>query len=304
MNFNTISGGKYSFIDEPELRNIIRQAGRKNIIFVEGYDDEVIYKILDEDYLDEDYLDELYFIDTGFTVEKAISGSETTKTGNCEMVKKYLSDFVQHLPEEKRFYGVIDRDLKTDQEVKDEKNKACYDGRLFIFFERYTLENYFIEPDILCDFLTGKSASNKKLISILDKEKLKEEIIDPILICLASIAAANLTIRHFDSSKEFLNYNVPCKDIKSITVQILNKPQEHDDILLKFSNFKKQLIQNNETQKFASTKTYFSYQFNIKLQEKTRVNIQLNNHKSELARILKNKGLPREFHDLLNLIKS
>jgi len=39
LQFKITSGGKYSFIVEPELRNSIRKAGRKNIVFVELNED-------------------------------------------------------------------------------------------------------------------------------------------------------------------------------------------------------------------------------------------------------------------------
>lgn len=136
---NTISDNKYQFIDQ-NLRQVfktaVEKAGRKKILFVEGYDDEVIYRILYEN-----KLDKLYFIDISFTAE---TKPNLLATGGCEQVKKYLRDFVKHFPKDKRFYGVIDRDLKTDQEVKEEKEQLCYDGRLFIFFEAYTLENLII----------------------------------------------------------------------------------------------------------------------------------------------------------------
>ncbi len=75
-------------------------------------------------------------------------------------------------------------------------------------------------------------------------------------------------------------------------------------ILSKFSEFKKDLIEKNEPLKFASAKEYFATQFNRKLRKQTenKVNIQLNNHKSELARLLKNRALPKDFQNLLSLI--
>ncbi|MEN8216521.1 MAG: hypothetical protein ABFS56_09115 [Pseudomonadota bacterium] len=296
LQFNNIANDdRYSFLPKDLrkiFRNAVENAGRRNIVFVEGYDDEVIYTILYED-----NLKELCFIDIGFT-----DVQEDTGTGNCEKVKKYLKDFVQHLPKEKRFSGVIDRDLKTDQEVEDEKNKPCYDGRLFIFFERYTLENYFVEPDILYEFLRGQSINKKKLIPILkqDKEHFETEVIKPILTCLTDIAAANLTIRHFDSSEKFLEDSIYCEYVENRLVHKLNKNPEKEKILSKFSEFKKELI--NEPLKFASAKGYFATQFNRELKKQTKVNIQLNNHKSELARILKERGIPKDFRDLLSLI--
>jgi hypothetical protein len=305
---NTVGGSKYSFIDEnlrPAFKKAVEKAGRKNIIFVEGYDDEVIYGILYQE-----YLEKLCFIDVSFEAEKVVD-SALKSTGGCEQVKKYLQAFVKHFSETKHFYGVIDRDLKTDKEVKTEMEKLYYDGRLFIFFERYTLENYLIESDILFEFLKGQSTNqstnHKKLISILKKgtEKLEKEVITPILTCLIDIAAVNLTIRFFAPSQKFLEDTVSCKEgeIEKRIVQKLNQFQK-EDVLSKFSKFKKELIEKKEPLKFASAKSYFSYQFNQKLKKQIQVNIQLNNHKAELARILKERELPKDFQDLLNLINS
>jgi hypothetical protein len=220
--------------------------------------------------------------------------------------KHFLQAFVKHLPNAK--HGVIDRDLKTDEEVKEEREKPCYDGRLFILFERYTLENYFVEPEILFEFLNGQSITHKKLIPLLNKgkENFEKEVIAPILTCLIDIAAANLTIRFFDSSKKFLEETVSCEtgEIGIINRVVQNlKPFKKEEVSSKFSTFKTALIEKNEPRKFASAKKgYFSYQFNRKLQKQTTVNLQLNNHKSELAHLLKKRSLPKDFRDLLNLI--
>lgn len=300
---DTIHGGKYNFIDNVVLRDLIREAGRKkSIIFVEGYDDEVIYGILYEE-----YLEKLCFIDISFEAEKAVD-SELKFTGGCEQVKQHLRDFVQHLSTERRFYGVIDRDLKTDEEVQAEREKPCYDGKLFIFFERYTLENYFVDPNILFDFLKGQSIKHKQLIPLIKngKENLTKEVIAPILTCLIDIAAANLTIRFFDSSKKFLEDTVSCEEgeIRNRIVQQIKQFQKEDDISSKFSVFQKGLIKQNKPLKFASAKGYFFYQFYLKLKELTDNKVRIakvDNYKSELARILK-RELPHEFYDLLNLI--
>ena len=150
MNFESVTQAKYDFIVESELRSNLREASRENIVFVEGYDDEVIYNIV---YKNED-LHNVVFMDVSL-------GAKTT--GGCEKVKDILIACVEKLPDEKRFYGVIDRDLKTDQKVIEEMEKSCYDGRLFIFFERYTLENYFIEIEVLYEFLRGQSLRYKGL---------------------------------------------------------------------------------------------------------------------------------------------
>ncbi len=295
---------KYEFIHEDvreAFLKAVEKAGRKNIVFVEGYDDKVIYGILYQKYLEE----ELCFIDISFEAEK-LANSDLKATGGCEKVKNCLQAFVKHLPT-KRFYGVIDRDLKTDEEVKTEREKPCYDGRLFIFFERYTLENYFVEPDILFEFLNGQSINHKKLILLLNKgkENFEKEILAPILTCLIDIAAANLTIRFFDSTKNFLEETVSCEKgeigIENRVVQNL-KPFQKEEVSSQFSKFKTKLIEKNEPLKFASAKRYFSCQFNWKLKKQTTVNIQLNNHKSELAHLLKKRSLPKDFRDLLSLI--
>ena len=291
----TISGDKYSFIIESGLRNRIRKANRKNnIVFVEGYDDEVIYNIVYE----KEELCNILFIDVSLA---------NKKTGGCEEVKRLLTGCVQKLPNQKCFYGVIDRDLKTDQEVKEETLKPEYDGRLFIFFERYTLENYFIETRILYNFLKGQSIHYTKLKDYLDKgeEIFEIELINPILTDLASIAAANLTIRFFDFSEKFLEDTVSCKEgtIETRVVQRLNQTSiSEEEILSKFSDFKQKRIEKKDTQKFASAKTYFSCQFNRRLKKQAKVNIQLNNQKYELASILKENGLSKDFQDLVSLI--
>jgi len=168
--FHIISDTKFDFIEDEELRNELRKrvmkAGRKNIVFVEGYDDKIIYDIVYKN-----YLDRLHFIGTSMKSAKRDDSCENI-TGGCEKVKNLLKKFVSGLPNEKRFYGVIDRDLKLDEEIESERNLTCYDHRLFIFFERYTLENYFIEINILCDFLHDKSMNNKNLIPLLSSERL------------------------------------------------------------------------------------------------------------------------------------
>jgi len=215
--FHIISDSKFDFIEVEELRNELRKsvmkAGRKNIVFVEGYDDKIIFDIVYKD-----HLDRLHFIDTSMEEAKRVSDSCKTIPGGCETVKNLLKKFVSHLPNQKCFYGVIDRDLKLDEEIESERNLACYNGRLFIFFERYTLENYFIETDILCDFLHDKSINNKKLIPLLsDESNFRKDITDivhEISECLTKIGAANLTIRSFDGEKKFLEETINCTKIE------------------------------------------------------------------------------------------
>ncbi len=295
--FHIISDSKFDFIEVEELRNELRKsvmkAGRKNIVFVEGYDDKIIFEIVYKD-----HLGRLYFIDT------SMKAAEKGNSGGCETVKNLLKEFVSHLPNEKRFYGVIDRDLNFDEEIESERNLACYDHRLFIFFERYTLENYFIEINILCDFLHDKSVDNKRLIPILSDEgefrKYIRDIVDEISNSLIKIGAANLTIRSFDDEKSFLEATINCTEIEERLLHRLNGfPQ--NDVICQYNCFEFFIRQSNTTQKFASGKVYFSSQFNQHLKKSKNVDIQLNNHKSELAKILK-EYLSDDFRHLLEFI--
>jgi hypothetical protein len=295
--FHIISDTKFDFIEVEELRNQLRKsvmkAGRKKIVFVEGYDDKIIFEIVYKD-----HLDRLYFIDT------SMKASEKGYSGGCETVKNLLKKFINHLPNEKRFYGVIDRDLKLDQEIEYERNQACYDQRLFIFFERYTLENYFIEIDILCDFLHDKSMDNKRLMYLLSDEnnfrKNITDIVDEISDCLTEIGAANLTIRSFDDEASFLEETINFNNIEQRLLNRLNGFPKND-IICHYNCFESFIRQSNSTQKFASGKVYFSYQFNQLLKRKHDVDIQLNNHKSELSKILK-EYFPNDFKYLLEFM--
>ncbi len=297
MQFNTINDQKYSFISNSDLRNDIIKAGRKKIVFVEGWDDKVIFEILYKE-----YNDKIRFIDS------SLQSSHTQSRGGCEEVKSLLMSCVSKLPNDKRFYGVIDRDLKLDVEIEIEKLKPCYDHRLFIFIERYTLENYFIEINILSDFLHGKSINfSKKLASkVNDREQLKtlvKNIIDEILECLIKIGAANLTIKYFKPSSSFLEESISCNEIeKRLTENRLNQfPQ--DEVKSKFQEYESFIRVNNGVQKFASAKTYFSYQFNQYLQKSMNgLNLRIDEYKDDLARILKQSELSLDFQRLLNVL--
>ncbi len=288
-DFKLSSDEKYSFLPA-SLRNDIMNAGTRKSIFVEGYDDQAIFNIL---------YGEEYF--------------KFIRTGDCEEVKRSVEQCVIHLKDDKRFYGVIDRDLRMDEDVEKERNNLCYEGRLFIFFERYTLENYFIEPAVLAEFLCGKSAQYtdlRKLISdIYDRESLiayVTSILNQIFQCLEKIGAANLTIRYFDKSKGFLESTISCDEVKDrIKHRLKNSSISERTIEMKFDFFLQFIKNSNSVQKFASAKAYFFILFSKKIEEITGVNnIKLNNHKSELARILKDLGLSGELMDLLNFIKN
>lgn len=286
-SFSTISDAKYHFISDVTIRNSILKAGRKKIAFVEGYDDKVIFDILYEE-----KLLHLAFIDVS---------NQKDVSGGCEKVKYFLQQCVANLPTDKRFFGIIDRDLNTDADIEIEKNLPDYNNRLFIFTERYTLENYFVDIDVLTEFLRGQSINHKGLITLINNVEKLTQIVSEIILCLANIAAANFTIQYFDNTKNYIEYSISCVEEKieqGISHRISGKSESL--VSTKFNEFKK--LVNGEGLKFASAKDYFAPQFRVHLHKLCNVNnIQINNHKSELARILKKK-LPFEFEQLYEFI--
>jgi len=316
-SYQVIGDAKYHFLSEEEgfraaMHFAIVKAGRGKVIFVEGYDDKVVFEILYEA-----HLSTISFLDVSLEEAKRTSHPNAVATGGCENVKSLLIDFVRFLPQEKRFYGVIDRDLKTDKKVEAERNKACYDGRLFIFQERYTLENYFFRIDILKAFIHGTAMGHKGLIRLEDddaKDAKLEKIMADIISCSAKIAAANLTIRFFDKLAGFLEAAIVCSDeIEERVHQRLKdkyEDEDYEDCVKALVNAKFQFMKNfimqsypDNVQKFVSAKEYFASQFNKRLKADYGVNLQLNNHKSELARILKvHPPLPSDFNKLLRFL--
>jgi hypothetical protein len=164
-----INDNKYNFVTIPALRNFIIKAGRRKIVFVEGVDDKFIFDILYKN-----YLSQFIFINACLEGIKDKNDSAYNLAG-CEAVKWLLKEFIINLKHENRFYGVVDRDLRTDEEIELETMHPDYDDKLFTFFERYTLENYFIEVKILADFLKGQSINHKNLISVTHNEENLEE---------------------------------------------------------------------------------------------------------------------------------
>lgn len=292
--FQTISDAGYHFISDVNVRDAILKAGRKKIAFVEGRDDRVIFRIIYEK-----YLIDLAFIDIS-------TQTQNGQAGGCDKVKSFLKQCIENLPTDKRFFGIIDRDLNTDADIETEKSLPCYDNRLFIFTERYTLENYFIDIDILSKFIEGQSINHNKLIPLIQDEVKLTEIVSKIILCMAIIAAANLTIRHFDSTKSFVENTIDCTEdeIKKRISDRLNQHQQGETITAsqiseQFASYKK--VVNDDGLKFASAKDYFAAQFNRRLKNSYNTDLNLNNYKSELARILKGK-LPAEFAKLPDFI--
>jgi hypothetical protein len=312
LSFHTINDDTYNFLltgidDERkkngrlELKKLIRKAGRRKIVFVEGYDDKKIFeKVFPE------HKGLISFIDVSLEESKQEDGVNISAIGGCEGVKILLSLCVSKIPQQKVFYGIIDRDLRKDDEIELEMSDPRYDGRLFIFKERYTIENYFVTLDILYEFVEGKSIQHKSLIKLLNlgKNNFEQKIIIPIEECLIDIGAGNLTIRYFNKAKSFLEDTIQLDQIEERIINRLGCNNiSNDDILKKLEEFKLFINESKENiHKFASGKLYASYNFNLKIEEVCGVNLQINNHKDTLAGILKEKGLPNDFKELLKFL--
>jgi hypothetical protein len=292
-SFQTISDAKYHFISDVNVRDAILKAGRKKIAFVEGYDDKVIFGIMYEE-----NLIHVAFIDIS-------TQAQNGQAGGCDKVKSFLKQCIENLPTNKCLFGIIDRDLNTDVDIETEKNLPCYDNRLFIFTERYTLENYFIEIDVLSKFIEGQSINHKGLIPLTQDEAKLTEIVREIILCMATIATANFTIRHFDFTQKFVEGTIDCAEdeIKKRISDRLNQQSETitiSQINERFASYEEEVVKDDGL-KFASAKDYFATQFNRRLKKFYGADLQLNNHKSDLARILKNKR-PAEFTQLLKFM--
>lgn len=309
-NFKKITGGLYSFIENESVRNAIDNAGRKKIVFVEGYDDHVIFKILFQE-----QSDRIAFV----------TDTNLEPLGGCEQVKKYLSQIFENLTpiQRQKFFGIIDRDFRTDEEVEQEVNNSIYDGRLYIFKNRYTVENYFIDSDIIYNYLYEKSVDKnilKRIIQSLELDDI-ERIIDTFFEKYITIAAGNWTL--LKESKKFLKDNqITCE--KSVLNKIIQRASEISKERIKETYDQcKEYIQNeiendiNSRQKYIKGKYFFFY-LNKKLREKAeelkaeelksegKSSIKFNEiecSKSHLARILKDK-LPKELSMILEFINN
>ncbi|MDM8514745.1 DUF4435 domain-containing protein [Desulfobacterales bacterium HSG16] len=288
----SIGGGRFSFIDNQDIRNDIDIAGRKKVVFIEGYDDKVIFEILFHE-----ELEEVAFIDTSAVGQSG---------GGCDKVKEYLEKTYRHL-NETRFFGIIDRDFKTDHELDTELNEPKYKNKLYIFRDRYTLENYFIEKGILLEYIRGKSSSNKKLKGILGIDI--SGIINNILMKLIIVAAGNRTL--LDYRNKFLNRSTPC-DKKIVVTKILSKllikeyEVEKRTAVKRWYDYYRKYMEKDSfyIHKHISGK-YFFYHFNKAIKDETnrtcgkQINIDIDNAKDNLARILKIRGLPDDLNNIL-----
>lgn len=275
-DFERIGGNEYDFLPQ-ELTSKIRQAGTRKVVFVEGETDERIFSIL-------------------FRQECAGVANFIAVNG-CLNVKKYVSDMI----EKKDFFGIIDRDFKSDEERNQEIQE--HHNRLYIH-QRYTIENYLIETMVLRELLM-----DQKLYHNISDAEL-EEIIHTILKNLISIMAGNWILLKF--SESFLNQDMKLgegsPDDKNIVwLNVLKKLKEsgcnfdENEIKSEYENFIKKIKQNsgdiNELHKYINGKYFF-----IKFAIKNRFSLRHKEIRYHLARILKEEGLQQELKDILKFI--
>ncbi|MEA5467565.1 hypothetical protein [Spirulina sp. 06S082] len=304
-NFKKITGGLYSFIENESVRNAIDNAGRKKIVFVEGYDDHVIFKILFQE-----QSDRIAFV-TDIDLEPL---------GGCKQVQEYLRQIVKNLTpiQRQKFFGIIDRDFRTDEEVEQEVNNSIYDGRLYIFKNRYTVENYFIDSEIIYNYLYEKSVNKKILKPIMRSLTLDdiERIIDTFFEEYITIAAGNWTL--LKKRTDFLKDNQITSEqfvVKKVVKKIIKRSPEISEERIKETYYKcKEYIQNeiandtNNRPKYIKGKYFFFY-LNQKLKAKAKElksSIKFNEiecSKGHLARILKDR-LPNELFMILEFINN
>jgi len=222
-SYHQINDQTYDFLTCPDLKIEFLSAGRKKLVFVEGYDDKVIFDIIYKD-----LLIDFEFIDISLEKAKQLN-DKVLALGGCEAVKQTLLKCIENIPIRKCF-GIIDRDLKTDEEID--------------------IENYFIEPEILKELIRDCSVNNKKLISLNSLDQIEELILE------------------------------------------------------KWQQFIIKTSSTENKHKYASAKAYFSYQFNLAIKSHCNVNLQINNNKPLLARILKYQPLHQDFKDLKLFLES
>ncbi|WP_353570596.1 hypothetical protein [Candidatus Albibeggiatoa sp. nov. BB20] len=135
-----------------------------------------------------------------------------------------------------------------------------------------------------------------------------EDIYNSVIDCMADIGAANLTIKSFNSKQSVQRASFLATSVNSsvISEQLYQNLSSHkkEDIVNKFDEYKIFVSESNgNVHKFASAKTYFSHQFADLINKSCRgKKIHIEQHKPDLARILRDLGLPEEFKQLKNFV--
>jgi len=291
-HFERIGGNEYNFIP-PEIASKIRQAGTRKVVFVEGETDE---RILGQILLKEPCAGKAFFI--------AVDGFQN--------VKDYLKKMINR--NKKDFFGIIDRDFKSDEEREKEIQK--YNEKLYIHL-RYTIENYLIETPVLREFLADQQQHKNMTESELEK------MIHSILKKLISIMAGNWVLQKLNHLKEekgcFVDveyFKLSTPDDKEIILNNIlkrlmisncnfnkeNIKSEYEQILATLENITDNI---SELHKYVSGK-YFFVKFGKKLKEesidKKGFSLTHKEIRFHLARILKDEGIQDEFKEILKFI--
>lgn len=141
--FEPITTGKYSFIEDTNVRSEMRESGKRKVFFVEGIYDKLVFNIVFEG--------------------KAYC---FIPIGNCRQVRDYVEKCFKNLSKESKFYGIVDRDFFDDEERIKNMKLSIYGNRLWIH-EKNTLENYFIEEDILSNYTLTKHPFDKDIKDLI-----------------------------------------------------------------------------------------------------------------------------------------
>ncbi|MCK4258828.1 MAG: DUF4435 domain-containing protein [Halanaerobiales bacterium] len=277
LTFKKVSGGKFDFIEDQEVKNLIEEAGRKKVVFVEGDTDVRVFLIF-YDNLE----DKISFI----------------PVGNHHKVKEYLEKIIDRNIE--GFVGIIDRDFMLDADI--DKMIKEFNNMLYIH-NRYTLENYLIESEYLLELIKDNCMSAK-----IDEEDVKK-VIQEIFKKLQVVMAGNMTLLYY--SVEKLKKNIPPKEdavLKNISSKIkANKDEKINDEMIqtKYITYLESIRKSDgditKLNKMISGK-YFFYNFKYEMKHNHEINIQDNTATIfHLARILKTKNGIKG--DLLSLQK-
>ncbi|OHD13811.1 MAG: hypothetical protein A2086_07635 [Spirochaetes bacterium GWD1_27_9] len=236
MEFEKITSNKYSFMDQKNNKNAIimlRESGTKQVIFVEGIEDLIIYKILYKN-----YLYQIAFIESK----------------GCDKVSEYLDKSLK-LDDSKRYYGIIDRDFINDTERKEKLEK---NNRLYIH-NFYTLENYLLDYKILSEILKTKDPYLENNLKQKEK-KLEEEIkfiIETILKDYLIYGICNWIIKDYNMEEK--NKNPKFEKIGYLTIGIVKDKIEssiYHKLKIEENELNRKIEEKNKSLKFQSIDDY------------------------------------------------
>jgi hypothetical protein len=172
----TISGSQIP----KELKNILFELGKsRKLALVEGRDDSAILK----EWFEEKSSKLLFF-----------------PAGNCDKVKEYL-DYILDEPTKRRYFGIIDRDFRYDEEVEFIYN-SDYNGNLFIW-RKYCIENYLFNEKAILKELDKAYVSGETGHEISSGNEMKEIILQ-VLVNTKYLMAGNWTIKELGKGQTYI----------------------------------------------------------------------------------------------------